>query len=215
MRFMMQSYLLAVVVITVGCGRLYTNPATDLRGETAESRISELIAERSADSRHIHRGGDDRLRPFGHAWRIAHRNDRPIHHVKHEKRCRRRTSGWISFRAVVEHSKFSYLWQQPDQIDAAAFVPLANLILRNIVSAPRHPRTNTRDVEFGSRESDVPHSDLESLCERLQKESRDCFSPKSRFDGEYQALRNGLLEEALTFLPRGYIGVALGNVGIR
>jgi hypothetical protein len=83
------------------------------------------------------------------------------------------------------------------------------------VPASRYPRTNTRDVEVGSRKGDVPRPNLDPLCERPQEQRCNRVSPERRLNREDEALRDGLLEKAFTFLPSGYVGFAFRNVGVR
>ena len=128
--------------------------------------------------------------------------------MKDEDRRRRRTRSWIGFHAVVGYSEFRQGWKQTDQVDPAPLVPLANPALRNVVSAPGDSRANARDMEFGSREGDVPHANLDPLCECCRKEAADCVPSEGRFNGEDKALRLRGLEEARALLPRGYIGIA-------
>jgi hypothetical protein len=60
---------------------------------------------------------------------LAGFRDDPIRDVKQEQRCRRDSGGGIGFRAVVEHPEFGQVRQQTNQVDAAALVPLTNLLV--------------------------------------------------------------------------------------
>jgi hypothetical protein len=123
--------------------------------------------------------------------------------LKHEKRSGRCTSGWLCICAVVEESKLRQLWKQTNKIDPAVREPLPDPGLRNIVSASRDAGTNTCNVEFWCRKTDVPDSNFDPLRERSQKEPRDGFASERGLKCERRTLCDGFLGLMMTPVATG------------
>src|SRR4030095_8573046 len=87
-----------------------------------------------------------------------------------------------------------------------------NLVVRYVVATFCDAGTNPRDVQFRTGESHVPHANLNALGERPLEQRGHAVSTQGGFESEDQTSRDGRFEQAFAFLPRGDVGVAVGQM---
>ena len=68
----------------------------------------------------------------------------------------------ISFMAVVINEKLGQLRHESDQIETAAIIPVANLLLENRVPSFFNSRPHSGDMKINAAQSQVPDADIES-----------------------------------------------------
>lgn len=93
------------------------------------------------------------------------------------------------------------MWEKSDQIFPAPIEPLANLGLRDVVTALRHTVFDAFNVHFDRFEPREPNVNFDTRFASLKKQVRDSVATQSRLEGKVTTLADGALEEPLAFRP--------------
>src|SRR4249920_2183431 len=79
----------------------------------------------------------------------------------------------------------------------------------NIVTAPANTGSYPLNVQLGAGKARVPNVDPDALRRRFSQPARNSAPAQSRFKGEVEALRDGLLELVAALPPGSAIGRSL------
>ena len=91
--------------------------------------------------------------------------------------------------------------EKPDQVFPAPIEPLANLGLRDVVTALRHTLFDAFNVHFHRFEPREPNVHLDTSLASRKKQVGDGMATQSGLEGKVATLAYGALEEPLAFRP--------------
>src|SRR5712691_8896084 len=112
----------------------------------------------------------------------------------------------ICFFAVVEYAELSERRHEPNQIETAAVVALANRGFRNGVTTASDSGSDTLDVKFRTIQAGVPHAHVDPRGHGVFEQRGDRASPERRLEREIAPFGNRFFEQALPFMPRQTVG---------
>ena len=110
----------------------------------------------------LQRSGDKWLRPVRKQLEITRIDNLARSHVQEELWFRTATRFRISFFAVVVDQKLGQPRHEPDQVEPAAIVPVANLLFGDRVPSFLDSRSHPRDMKLNAAQPHVPDADVES-----------------------------------------------------
>ena len=91
--------------------------------------------------------------------------------------------------------------EKSDQVFPDPIEPLANLGLRDVVTALRHTLFDAFNVQFDRFEPREPNVHFDTRFASRKKQIRDGVATQSGLEGKVATLADGALEEPLAFRP--------------
>ena len=135
-------------------------------------------------------------------------------HMQEEHRLGTFARAWISFVAVIVNEKLGQPRHEPDQVEAAAIIPVPNLLLGNRVSSFLNSRPHSHDMKLDAAQPYVPDANLKSRRQCQTEKRGDGVTAQRRLKCKIQSLSDCALEKSFPLIPSPAIRFCFGEMRV-